>query len=99
MRLNALGVAFSLLTPLVLSVLVLTLSCVLGWVVAKISTRIRHKSIITVLLSLGFLALYYFVYFNAYELLGSIMTNADQLGRSIRGWGYPLYLMGRGAMG
>ena len=39
------------------------------------------------------------MYFNAYELLGSIMTNADQLGRSIRGWGYPLYLMGRGAMG
>ena len=84
---------------LLVSVFVLELSCVLGWVVAKISTKIRHKSIITVLLSLGFLALYYFVYFNAYELLGSIMTNADQLGRSIRGWGYPLYLMGRGAMG
>ena len=84
---------------LLVSVFVLELSCVLGWVVAKISTRIRHKSIITVLLSLGFLALYYYVYFNAYQLLGSIMTNADQLGRSIRGWGYPLYLMGRGAMG
>ena len=84
---------------LLVSVFVLELSCVLGWVVAKISTRIRHKSIITVLLSLGFLALYYYVYFNAYQLLGSIMTNADQLGRSIRGWGYPLYVMGRGAMG
>ena len=51
-----LSVVFSLLLPLLLSVVVLTLSCALGWVVAIVSSRIRHKNLITVVLSLAFIA-------------------------------------------
>ena len=42
---------------LVLSVLILTLSCTLGWVVSKISLKLKNKSIITVLVALVFIAL------------------------------------------
>ena len=44
-----------LIQLLLLSVFVLTLSCVLGWVVAKISQKLKNKSFITVLVSLVFI--------------------------------------------
>ena len=70
--LTVLGVIFSLLIPFVLSIFVLTLSCVLGWVVALVSSKIKNKSFITVILSLAFIAAYYFFYMRAYEMLMSI---------------------------
>lgn len=39
---------------IVISLFVLALSCVLGWVVAKISLKLKNKSFITVLVSLVF---------------------------------------------
>ena len=40
-----------LLLMLLISVFVLTLSCALGWVVAKISLKLKNKSFITVIIS------------------------------------------------
>ena len=54
-----------ILLVLLLSLFVMTLSCALGWVVAKISLKLKNKSFITVLVSLLFLGGYYFFYFNA----------------------------------
>ena len=48
---------------LVLSLIVFGLSCLLGWVVARISQRLKNKSFITVLIALVVIGLYYFVYF------------------------------------
>ena len=42
---------------LVISFIVLLLSCVLGWVVAKISLKLKNKSIVTVISSLVFIGL------------------------------------------
>ena len=53
-----------LLTALI-SIFVLTLSCALGWVVAKVSRKLKHKSFITVIVSLAGLAIYYFFVFKA----------------------------------
>ena len=58
---------------LLISLLVLILSCVLGWCVAKISLKLKNKSFITVILSLCFFALYYFVYFKAQDLIQNLL--------------------------
>ena len=79
----------------VISVFVLILSCALGWVVAKISGKLKNKSLITVLASLAFFVLYYYFYFRASEILQGILKNAAALGESIRGSAYPIYLVGR----
>lgn len=65
---------------LLLSVFVLTLSSILGWVVAKISGKLKNKSIVTVAASLAFLALYYYGYSKAYTVLQSILANAQTIG-------------------
>lgn len=70
------GVVGSLLLTVLVSVFVFILSCLLGWVVAKISVHLKSRSLIVVILSLVFFGLYYFVCFNAYELLQELIVNA-----------------------
>lgn len=84
---------------LLLSVFILTLSCILGWVVAKISGRLKNKNAAIVLLSLAFIAAYYYFYSRAYSFLQSIIANAAVIGERIRGAAYPLYLTGRAGDG
>lgn len=78
-----------------LSVFVLALSCVLGWLVAKISQKLKNKSFITVVLSLVFFGAYYFFYFKAEDLLQELLRSAAVYGARIKGAAYPLYLLGR----
>ena len=78
-----------------ISLFVLTLSCVLGWVVAKISLKLKNKSFITVMVSLVFFGLYYFVCFRSQALISGLLLNAADLGNKVKGSVYPLYLFGR----
>ena len=84
-----------ILMLLILTVIVLLLSCLLGWVVAKISLRLKNKSFITVLLALVFIAAYYFFYFKANDLIRDLLLNANVYGEKIKGAAYGLYLFGR----
>ena len=88
-----------LVLTLLISVFVLTLSCVLGWVVAKISQKLKHKSVIAVLASLAFIALYYFVYFKAQSILQDLLANAAVYGAQIKSSAYSLYLFGSVGVG
>lgn len=88
-----------LLTITLVSLIVLLLSCLLGWVVAKISVKLKHKSITTVLVSLLALGLYYFIYFKAQTVIADLAANAAVYGEKIRGAAYPLYVFGRVAEG
>lgn len=89
------GVFFSLLA---LATLALVLSCLLGWVVAKITARLKKKSFVTVLASLLFLAAYYFIYYRASAILSAILLHVQEVAR-IAQKVFPLYWLGRGAAG
>ncbi len=84
---------------LICSLVVLVLSCALGWIVAQIYARIKRKSLLTVIASLLFIAAYYYIYFNASELLTGILEHVDDIGTAISGGAYPLYLLGRVGLG
>ncbi len=88
-----------LLYVLLVSLVVLLLSCVLGWVVAKLSLRFKNKSFLTVALSLAVIAIYYYFYFRAQEMLQALLANAADLGARFGGGWNPLFLLGRGAEG
>ena len=70
-------------------------SCLLGWVVAKVSLRLKNRSFIVVLLSLLFIGLYYFFYFKAQTLIQDLIANAVVYGGEVRRSAYPVYLTGR----
>ena len=65
---SAAAIAGGVLLVALISLFVLTLSCALGWVVAKISLKLKNKSFITVFVSLVFLGVYYFFYFRAHGM-------------------------------
>ncbi len=97
--LNAAVVIGSLWLLIIISFIVMTLSCVLGWAVAKISLKLRNKSFITVLISLTFIGAYYFFYFKAQSILNDLLTNVVIYGRTIKASAYPVYAFGRVATG
>ena len=79
----------------IVTVIVLLLSCLLGWVVARISLKLKYKSFVTVAISIVFIAAYYFFYFKANDFIRNIIQNADAYGDKIKGAAYGLYLFGR----
>ena len=92
---TAANVVGGLLLIFLVSAFVLLLSCLLGWVVAKVSLRLKHKSFTVVILSLVFIGLYYFVYFKAQELIQQLIANAVVYGNAVQRSAYPVYLTGR----
>ena len=84
-----------LLLYLIVTVIIFMLSCLLGWAAARISLKLKNKSFITVLVSILFIAAYYYFYFNANGLINDILLNAVIYGEKIRGSAYLLYMFGR----
>lgn len=84
---------------LCLSVFVLVLSCLLGWLVAKISRKLKHKSLVTVVFSLLFIGVYYFFYFKVSDYLQLLFSKAEQIGSAVKRFAFPLYLLGRAGEG
>lgn len=93
------GAVCAILIPFVLSVFVLVLSAVLGWVVALIAGKLKHKNFITVVISLVFIVAYYYVYSKAYAILQLLLQNAEAVGQTMKSALYPLYQMGLAAEG
>lgn len=89
------AVAFTL----ALSLLVLCLSCALGWVVAKLGSRVKKKSAVTTVLSLLCFAVYYLFYSRAQQAVKNIIENSAAYGAKVENDVYPLYLLGRAASG
>ena len=85
------GILFFFIT----TIFILLLAALLGWVVAQISLRLKNKSYISVIVSLAFIAAYYFVYFRANDFIRELLQNADVYGEKIRGAACGLYLYGR----
>ena len=96
---SAIGSICVILIPLVLSVFVLVLSAVLGWVVAVIAGKLKHKNIITVFISLVFIAAYYYAYSKAYSILQNFIQNAESVAEKMKSALYPFYHMGLAAEG
>lgn len=74
----------SLLAFFFLSMVVLALTCALGYVVAQAAGRLRHRKITTVLLSLVLLGVYYFCYFQLSSALQYLAENAAEVGANLQ---------------
>lgn len=98
-NLDILSVIFSLIIPVILSFFVLSLSCVLGWIVAYISSKLKQKNIITVILSLVFIAGYYYACSRAYALMQGVIENADEIANKTKSYLFLFYHMGRAGEG
>lgn len=88
------NVICGLLFVLTVMMVVFSLSCLLGWVIAKVSTKIKNKSFVTVFLALLLIGGYYFIYFKAQVWIRDLVANVETYGEKIKGGAYFLYLFG-----
>lgn len=93
------GMIFCILLPFILSIFVLTLSCVLGWIVALCNSRLKNKKMITVFISLLFMGAYIYFCGNVSNLLQSLLLEPSQIAGKVKGVLYPFYQMGLAAEG
>lgn len=93
--LSATSIVGGLMLLVLVSAADLLLSCVLGYVVAKITQKLKNKSFITVLVSLVFFGVYYLVYFKANDLIAALVENAAVYGAKIQGSAWLLYQLGQ----
>lgn len=93
------AVICSIVVTLEISIVVMVISAVLGWAVAFISTKTKHKSLITVVLSLAFIIGYYYLYSKAMQFLQEIVQNPQIAGDFLKSSISPVYHMGMAAVG
>ncbi len=98
-KVSVLSVIFCVLGIFVLGFLVLAISCLLGWLVALVMSKLKNKNFITVIVSVVFLAAVFYLRFRMDALIESLAKNAMSIGESMKGWGYPIYCLGLGMSG
>lgn len=96
---SAVSVIFSVLVMLIVSLFVLSLSCLFGWLVALISSKLKRKNIITVILSLAFLGAYYYMYYKLSDIVNLLAQNSEEIGNIFKTALFPVYYIGLAATG
>lgn len=92
---SALGIIGSLLLVPLVTLIVFMLSCGLGYIVAKISQKLKNKGFLSALIMLAFFGLYYLFYFKASEVIQQIVANGEAVASGVKVFAYPLYAMGK----
>lgn len=92
-------VVFQILLLFVLVLLVTVLTCVLGWVVAMISSRLKRKSFITVIVSVVFFGAYYYVFSHMSSFMNEIGQQGDIISEKLQSKGLFLVWLGQAATG
>ena len=95
----ALSVVFGVLLLVVISLFVSALTCILGWVIAAISVKVKRKSFIVVILSVGFLVAYYFVVMRFTEYIQEILLHSAAVSAGVKKWANLFYQLGCAATG
>lgn len=93
---NAVTLVLYCLASLLLPVCSAGLACFIGWLLARLTARARNKTLVTMVFSLLFLAVYFVVYFNANAYLQKLLLNYQALAGGMMGWGFLFYWYGAG---
>ena len=93
------SIILNLVIMLALSLLALGLSTILGWLVSLLNNRLKGKSIVTTILSLAFLGVYFAFYFQMSRYTSAIVERSSSIAETIRKIFPPLYYLGLGHTG
>lgn len=93
------AVLCNVLICFLLPLLTVVFSGILGWLIAFVASKTRHYTLITVLISLGFFAGYYYLYMLVYGDMQLLMLGGESTGKGVKMLLYPFYQMGIAAQG
>jgi len=93
------AIVIDVLLVFVISLFVTVLTCILGWLVALISGKLKNKSFITVIISVIFFGAYYVFCFKMQDILMAMVTNSEAVGNAFQKWGNLFYQIGNAGAG
>jgi len=88
------GVFMYLLTSLLLPLPAVALSSLGGWLLALAAGRVKRKSLVVTLLSVAFLALYFYAFSRLQAVMGRLAAAGESLAAAVRGTFFPAYHLG-----
>ncbi len=97
-KLSWITIVLPLIALIAVVFLAQALACLLGWGLHLLLTKL-HKSVASLLFMVLFLGIYFGVYSNASELLNQLAVNGEAIAGVLESWVWPLYAMGKGALG
>lgn len=73
---------------------VLALSCLFGWILAHILVKVKAKNIITIVLYVAFMAVYFYAINSIEGYIGWLIQNGTSLAKAIEKGAFPIYHLG-----
>ena len=92
-------IIYPILLVFILGFVVLALTCLFGWIIAAVTSKLKNNKIITVILSLAFMAAYYLVWGNLSRITAKFVTEAKSTSADFRSKAFITYIFGMGANG
>lgn len=93
-QLPIMGIISFVLAFLLLPLLALTFSCLFGWLLALITSKMRNKNIITMVFSLGFMALYFMGISRMQQYLDTLIVSGKTIADAVKRAVFPAFHMG-----
>ena len=93
---TALGVVYFIISTLLLPLMVQAFSCLIAWIISLISSKMRNKNIITMVVSLLFLAAYFYLYSKMGDIISSLIANGTAVAVAFKKYAFPAYYFGVG---
>lgn len=92
-------VIFPIIMDFVLALFISAFTCIFGWIIAIISSKLKSKKIITALISVAFIGGYYYLNSKIGTYLMLIAEKADEIGKGVNKYAYLYYSFGKAASG
>ena len=91
---TVLGVISYVLACIALPFMAMALSCLLGWLIALASSKLRNKNAITLIISIGFFAVYMYFCTTWTKYLEKLIANGTQIADAVKRAVFPAYHFG-----
>ena len=91
---TAVSVLFFVVVVLTLPLAALALASLFAWLIALLTSRMRNKNVLTLVFSLAFLGLYFWVFTNLTGHMNQLILMGAQLAAAVRESLFPLYHLG-----
>jgi ABC-2 type transport system permease protein len=92
--LTVVGVVFFVVAVLVLPLASLAVASLFAWLIALLTSRMRNKNILTLVLSLVFMGLYFWVFSNLTGRMNQLIANGAAIADAVRNALFPAYHLG-----
>jgi ABC-2 type transport system permease protein len=91
---TAAGVLFFIIAVLTLPLASLALASFFAWLIALVTSRLHNKNALTLILSLVFMGLYFYVFSNLNSHINQLIMRGEEIAAAVRQSLFPIYHMG-----